>query len=167
METVKHTVDADRQPVTGHAPVSQPPSAPPEPPSWAAPPPAPAAEPLPEPPSDPQAVLDELVEVVHGARAALLASVDGFSIASSSELPDEPAHAAMLAAAVGLGHQLVQMGGGNELRQLVVDHDGGLLLVWPLGTGRILAMLTMTTVDQVRLRTFVRSRAAVLAGGGS
>jgi hypothetical protein len=56
------------------------------------------------------------------------------------------------------------MGGGSELRQLVVDHDRGLLMVWPLGRRRILAMLTMTTVDQVRLRSFVRSRAAVLAG---
>jgi predicted regulator of Ras-like GTPase activity (Roadblock/LC7/MglB family) len=112
-------------------------------------------------------VLNELVEVIHGARAALLASVDGFAIATSADHPDEPAHAAMLAAAVGLGHQLVQMGAGNELRQLVVDHDRGLLLVWPLGANRILAMLTMTTVDQVRLRTFVRSRANVLAGSGS
>ncbi len=118
----------------------------------------------PEVPADPAAVLDELVEVVHGANAALLASVDGFAIARSTEHPDEPAHAAMLAAAVGLGHQLVMMGSGNELRQLVVDHDRGLLLVWPLGTDRVLAMLTMTTVDQVRLRAFVRSRAAILSG---
>ena len=57
METVKHTVDADRQPVTEHAPPSHPSAAPPEPPSWAAPAPTPA-EPLPEPPSDPQSVLE-------------------------------------------------------------------------------------------------------------
>ncbi len=122
---------------------------------------------LPDRPVDPAVVLDELVAVVQGARSALLASVDGFSIARSSELPDEPAHAAMLAAAVGLGHQLVDMGSGRELRQLVVDHDSGLLLVWPLGASRILAMLTLTTVDQVRLRSFVRSRAAALAGSGT
>ncbi len=163
METVKHTFDSGRQLMTDRVPPAPPPAH-----SWSAPAAsAPAVEDLPTPPVDPAAVLDELVAVVHGARAALLATTDGFSIASSSELPNEPAHAAMLAAAVGLGHQLVQMGDGNELRQLVVDHDRGLLLIWPLGGSRILAMLTMTTVDQVRLRSFVRSRAAVLAGSGS
>jgi len=164
METVKHTFDNGRQPMTDRAPPAPPPPSNP----WSAPAAsAPTVDELPTPPVDPAGVLDELVAVVHGALAALLASTDGFSIATSTELPDEPAHAAMLAAAVGLGHQLVQMGAGNELRQLVVDHDRGLLLVWPLGTNRILAMLTMTTVDQVRLRSFVRSRAGVLAGSGS
>lgn len=164
METVKHTFDNERQLMTDRVPPAPPPSANP----WSAPAAsAPPTDDLPTPPVDPAGVLDELVAVVHGARAALLASTDGFSIATSSDLPDEPAHAAMLAAAVGLGHQLVEMGAGSELRQLVVDHDRGLLLVWPLGSNRILAMLTMTTVDQVRLRSFVRSRATVLAGGRS
>lgn len=147
---------------------SQPvPPAPPSSDGWGAPV---VSTPMPEEPppaaaTDPEGVLDELVDVIHGAKGALLASVDGFAIARSAELPDEASHAAMLAAAVGLGHQLVEMGDGNELRQLVVDHDRGLLLVWPLGSNRVLAMLTMTTVDQVRLRTFVRSRASILVGG--
>jgi len=161
METVKTTFDTERQLMTDRVPPAQPPVANP----WSAPAAsAPPVDAFPAPPVDPAVVLDELVAVVHGARSALLASTDGFSIARSSDLPDEAAHAAMLAAAVGLAHQLVQMGGGNELRQLVVDHNRGLLLIWPLGADRILAMLTMTTVDQVRLRSFVRSKAGVLAG---
>jgi len=39
-------------------------------------------------------------------------------------MAEEAAYPAMLAAAVGLAHQLVAMGGGDHLRQLVVDHDG-------------------------------------------
>jgi predicted regulator of Ras-like GTPase activity (Roadblock/LC7/MglB family) len=107
--------------------------------------------------------LDEMTEVIVGARGALLASVDGFALAQSESMPNEAAHAAMLAAAIGLAHQLVRMGGGEQLRQLVIDHDGGLLLLWPVGDARVLAMLTESSVDQTRLRRFVRSRASLLA----
>lgn len=107
-------------------------------------------------------VLDEMTEVVPGARGAVLASVDGFAVARSATMPDEAAHAAMISAAVGLAHQLVTMGGGAELRQLVVDHDEGLMLLWPVGADRVLAMLTVSSVDQTRLRGFVRARARIL-----
>ncbi|MEP1123974.1 MAG: roadblock/LC7 domain-containing protein [Ilumatobacter sp.] len=105
-----------------------------------------------------------MTEVIVGARGALLASVDGFALAQSETMPNEAAHAAMLAAAIGLAHQLVLMGNGTQLRQLVVDHDNGLLLLWPIGTARVLAMVTDSNVDQTRLRRFVRSRASLLAG---
>ena len=125
------------------------------------PPPAPAA---PRPvPTTATGALDEMTEVIAGARGALLASVDGFALAQSETMPNEAAHAAMLAAAIGLAHQLVLMGGGEQLRQLVVDHDNGLLLLWPIGDTRVLAMLTDSNIDQARLRRFVRSRAALLA----
>ena len=104
-----------------------------------------------------------MTEVVVGANGALLASIDGFALAQSETMPNEASHAAMLAAAIGLAHQLVGMGGGDQLRQLVVDHDGGLLLLWPIGEARVLAMLTESSVDQTRLRRFVRSRASLLA----
>jgi predicted regulator of Ras-like GTPase activity (Roadblock/LC7/MglB family) len=109
-------------------------------------------------------VLDELAQRVDGVRGALLASVDGFGLARSTSLADEPSHPAMLAAAVGLAQQLAAMGGGNSLHQLVVDHDAGLLLVWPIGTKRVLALLASTRVDQRELRTVVQSRASMLAG---
>lgn len=139
--------------------------------SWTAPAVAPTLVPLPPPgaarpePTTPVEVLDELIAVIEGARGALLASVDGFALARSDSMPDEAAHAAMLAAAMGLAHQLVVMGGGEQLRQLVIDHNGGLLLIWPIGRYRVLAMLTDARVDQARLRRFVRSRAALLADG--
>jgi predicted regulator of Ras-like GTPase activity (Roadblock/LC7/MglB family) len=141
--------------------------------SWTAPAPTPSFAPPPPPPpapsrrepTTPVEALDELTEVVEGARGALLASVDGFALARSASMPDEASHAAMLAAAMGLAHQLVVMGGGGQLRQLVIDHDGGLLLLWPIGRFRVLAMLTDARVDQTRLRRYVRSRAALLAEG--
>ncbi len=79
-------------------------------------------------------------------------------------MTDEPSHPAMLAAAVGLAHQLATMSGGTHLRQLVVDHDGGLLLVWPLGDQRVLAVLAATTVEQRRVRSFIQARASRLTG---
>jgi len=116
---------------------------------------------------DPVAVLDELSNTVAGAYGAILASVDGFSIARSSSVVNQASHSAMLAAAVGLSHQLVAMGGGRELRQLVVEHDTGLLLIWPIGSQRVLAVLTAATVDQRHLREFVQGQAQWLSGDDS
>jgi len=112
-------------------------------------------------------MLDELVETVEDVRAAILASVDGFGLARSSSMSDEASHPAMLAAAIGLARQLVAMGGGEQLRQLVIDHDGGLMLVWPLGDERVLAVLAATTVEQRRVRSFVQARAAWLSRAAS
>ncbi len=118
----------------------------------------------PNAPVDPATILDELVEEIEGVRGVILASVDGFGLATNSSMNEEPSHPAMLAAAVGLAHQLVAMGGGEQLRQLVVDHDGGLLLVWPIGAQRVLAVLASSAVEQRRLRAFVQRRAPMLAG---
>jgi predicted regulator of Ras-like GTPase activity (Roadblock/LC7/MglB family) len=145
------------------------------PPPRSAPPSPPApATPTPTSPSTPgavtagaTAVLDELVEAVDGVRSAILASVDGFGLARSSSMPEEASHPAMLAAAIGLARQLVVMGGGSQLRQLVVDHDGGLMLVWPIGEQRVLAVLATRTVDQRVVRSFVQACADWLAGAAS
>ena len=82
-------------------------------------------------------------------------------------MSEEASHPAMLAAAVGLAHQLVVMGDGTRLRQLVVDHDGGLMLVWPIGDQRVLAVLATSTVEQRRIRAFVQARASWLLGAAS
>ena len=115
-------------------------------------------------PPSPVEVLDELVDSIDGVRSAILASVDGFGLARSSSMSDAASHPAMLAAAIGLAHQLVLMGGGEQLRQLVVDHDGGLMLVWPIGAERVLAVLAVTTVEQRRVRDLVQARVSSLAG---
>ena len=109
-------------------------------------------------------ILDELIAAVDGVNGALLASVDGFAVARSAGMPNSAAHAAILAAGMGLAHQLAAMGGGSELRQLVIDHDEGLLLLWPLGSTRVLALLTTRRVDQQSMRQFVQSKAHWLAG---
>lgn len=127
-------------------------------------PPAFASTTAPAPSVDPTAILDELVASVAGVRSAILASVDGFGLARSTSMSDEPAHPAMLAAAIGLAHQLVAMGGGDQLRQLVVDHDGGLMLVWPIGDQRVLAVLSAVTVEQRQVRSFVQTHAMWLSG---
>lgn len=162
--SLTHTMSSPSQPSSGHGS------------SWTAPPSVPAAPLTPPPPPPPVpgaqrpvpttavGALDEITEVIGGARGALLASVDGFALAQSETMPNEAAHAAMLAAAMGIANQLVQMGDGQKLRQLVVDHDNGLLLLWPIGETRVLALLTDSNVDQARLRRFVRSRATLLAG---
>jgi predicted regulator of Ras-like GTPase activity (Roadblock/LC7/MglB family) len=133
-----------------NAPLAPPPFAPHQAPATPAPPLA--------------IILDELISVVDGVNDALLASVDGFAVARSTNMPDSAAHAAVLAAGMGLAHQLAAMGGGSELRQLVIDHDQGLLLLWPLGSQRVLAILTSRKVDQQSLRGFVQSKAHWLAG---
>lgn len=115
-------------------------------------------------PASAAGALDAMVDAIDGVQAAMLASVDGFGIARSSSMADEASHAAMLAAAMGLAHQLVAMSGGSSLRQLVVEHDEGLLVVWPIGTQRVLAVLASASVEQRRLRGFVSSHFDVLAG---
>ncbi len=109
-------------------------------------------------------ILDDLTAAVDGVNGALLASVDGFAVARSAGMPNSAAHAAILAAGMGLAHQLAAMGGGTELRQLVIDHDEGLLLLWPLGSTRVLALLTTRRVDQQSMRQFVQAKAHWLAG---
>ncbi|HSP28521.1 MAG TPA: roadblock/LC7 domain-containing protein [Ilumatobacteraceae bacterium] len=143
-------------PPTHHSPLAPPPPAAPGAPT------SPTA-----PTADAAAILDELVDAVEGVRSAILASVDGFGLARSSSMSEEASHPAMLAAAIGLAHQLVVMGGGTQLRQLVVDHDGGLMLIWPIGDQRVLAVLATSTVEQRRVRAFVQASAGWLAGAAT
>jgi predicted regulator of Ras-like GTPase activity (Roadblock/LC7/MglB family) len=166
MENVKGVVDGPPSPTSGFVP----PRAPTTALGWTAPDTAVQATTrtavLPAEPvaTGPAGVLDELVDGIGEVRGAILASVDGFGLARSTSMADEPSHPAMLAAAVGLAHQLVAMGGGDHLRQLVVDHDAGLMLIWPIGTQRVLAVLTSTRVDQRQVRMFVHDRLSVLSG---
>jgi predicted regulator of Ras-like GTPase activity (Roadblock/LC7/MglB family) len=165
MEKVKDALDGTWSSLPGGLPPVKSPSAP----TWPVPtPPTPQSVAVaPDPQSDPTLILDELVDTVDGVRSAILASVDGFGLARSRSMGDEASHPAMLAAAVGLAHQLVAMSGGDRLRQLVVDHDGGLLLVWPIGDQRVLAILASPTIEQRNARSFVRARHAALLGAKS
>ena len=157
-------MESVKDPGTAGAPLLAAPVGGMQPPTVAAPAgwtaPAPVAQ---SAPTNPTEALDQLVDSIRSTRGAVLASVDGFPLAKSSTMPAEPAHSAMLAAAIGLARQLVGMAGGTTLRQLVVDHDGGLLLVWPIGSQRVLAVVADATVDQRLLRGFVQANVRVLA----
>ena len=161
MEKVKGVVGGSTLLMSGFVP--------PRPPAadeaWTAPASAPpTVPPEPETINDPVAVLDDLTEQIEGVTGAILASVDGFGLARSTSMADEPSHPAMLAAAVGLAHQLAAMGGGETLRQLVVDHDAGLMLIWPIGAQRVLAVIASSRIDQRALRAAVQRHAPILAG---
>ncbi|HUS42148.1 MAG TPA: roadblock/LC7 domain-containing protein [Ilumatobacteraceae bacterium] len=176
MEKVKVVADGSRSLMTGGLPplpatpstFSTTRTVPPRP---VAPSPSASVPPVPvgptTSPTDLTSVLDELVGTVEGVRSAILASVDGFGLARSNSMSDEASHPAMLAAAIGLARQLVVMGGGSQLRQLVVDHDGGLMLVWPMGDQRVLAVLATNSVEQRRVRSFVQTRVTWFAGSTS
>ncbi|MEM8621334.1 MAG: roadblock/LC7 domain-containing protein [Actinomycetota bacterium] len=116
-----------------------------------------AAPPVP----DMRLVLADVVRGASGARNAVLVSGDGFALAASGA--DDPTeHAAMTAAALGLGRQLTASAGGQDLRQLVIDHDGGLIFVWPIGGCRAVCVLADNDVDQRGLRRLVRAHGARL-----
>lgn len=140
---------------------------PPRPPAsgadWTAPVPLPSPEPT-APISDPAVALDDLTVANTEVTGAILGTVDGFTIARSTSLADEPSHAAMLAAAVGIAHPLVGMGGGRSLRRIVIEHDAGLMIVWPLGADRVLAVLASGRVDQRSLHAAVQRHARLLSG---
>ena len=121
----------------------------------------------PEPVTDPVVALDDLTVGNTEVTGAILGTVDGFTIARSTSLADEPSHAAMLAATVGIAHPLVGMGGGKSLRRLVIEHDAGLMIVWPLGADRVLAILASGRVDQRGLQAAVQRHARLLSGAMS
>ncbi|MEM9514800.1 MAG: roadblock/LC7 domain-containing protein [Actinomycetota bacterium] len=114
-------------------------------------------------PAEPSAhlVLADIVRGAPGARAAVLVSADGFAVASTGSA-DPTANAAMAAAALGLGRQLATSAGGQDLRQLVIDHDGGLIFVWPVGDRRAVCVFADNDVDQRGLRRLVRVHGARL-----
>jgi predicted regulator of Ras-like GTPase activity (Roadblock/LC7/MglB family) len=135
-------------------------------PTGSAPLPSPPID-LPEPITDPAVALDDLTISNTEVTGAILGTVDGFTIARSTSMADEPSHAAMLAAAVGIAHPLVAMGGGKLLRRLVIEHDAGLMIVWPLGADRVLAVLASGRVDQRALQGAVQRHARLLSGAMS
>ena len=132
-------------------------------PTRSAPLPSPTTD-VPDPIDDPAVALDDLTVANTEVTGAVLATVDGFTIARSTSMADEPSHAAMLAAAVGIAHPLVGMGGGTSLRRLVIEHDAGLMIVWPIGADRVLAVLASGRVDQRALHAAVQRYGRLLSG---
>ena len=159
MEKVKAVADGSASFVSGFVP----PLPPVMPDSWTASTPpvnasAPTAAPMPL-----IDVLDELAQQVEGVRGAILASVDGFGLARSTSMADA---VASRDARCGCRPSAPTRRDGwrEQPAWLVVDHDAGLMLVWPIGTQRVLAVLASTRVDQRQLRSIVQRHATILAG---
>ena len=65
---------------------------------------------------------------------------------------------------LAIANSLVTIGGGTSLRRVVIEHDAGLMIVWPLGANRVLAVLASDRVDQHSLHAAVQRHARLLSG---
>jgi predicted regulator of Ras-like GTPase activity (Roadblock/LC7/MglB family) len=94
-------------------------------------------------------VLDDMVARVAGVQHATVVSTDGMVVGRSSKLgKDDADHLAAMSSALqslakGAGQQFAK----GKVRQLVVDLDGGYLVVTAAGENACLALLTAAKVD--------------------
>ncbi len=94
-------------------------------------------------------VLDDMVARVAGVQQAAVVSTDGMVIDKSAKLTkDDADHLAAMSCALqslakGAGQQFVK----GKVRQLVVDLEGGYLVVTAAGENACLALLTGAKVD--------------------
>jgi predicted regulator of Ras-like GTPase activity (Roadblock/LC7/MglB family) len=94
-------------------------------------------------------VLDDMVARVAGVQQAAVVSTDGMVIDKSTKLgKDDADHlAAMSCALQSLAKGAGQQFGKGRVRQLVVDLEGGYLVVTAAGENACLALLTGAKVD--------------------
>ena len=101
-----------------------------------------------------QGVIDHVVEGVPGVIGALLASTDGFVIASRlpqrAEL-DPSAIAAMSAAALALATRLVQLHGTAAAATAVLRSSQTQVCVFAVGTSAVLTILAESGADTERI----------------
>jgi len=100
-------------------------------------------------------LLDELVQGVPGVVGALVASVDGFALASSVpvDLPttDTAGLAAMSAAALGVSNRLVGAVGHEPANEVTLRSPAGHVLVYRIGDVAALTVLTDASIDVEQL----------------
>jgi predicted regulator of Ras-like GTPase activity (Roadblock/LC7/MglB family) len=96
-------------------------------------------------------LLDELVQGVPGVVGALVASVDGFALASSVSLDlpttDAAGLAAMSAAALGVSNRLVGAVGHEPANEVTLRSPAGHVLVYRIGDVAALTVLTDASID--------------------
>lgn len=100
-------------------------------------------------PRDLDWLLTELVEIVPGARSAVLLSTDGLLLSSSRAMDRD--HGERLAA-IASGFQSLARGASRELnatqvRQTILEMDTGFLFVTAAGSGACLAVVTGADCD--------------------
>jgi uncharacterized protein len=105
-------------------------------------------------------LLDQLVQGVPGVMGALVASVDGFALASNvpNDLPstDAAGLAAMSAAALGVANRLVGAVGREPASELALRSPSGHVVVCRIANVAALTVLTDASVDVEQLRVVAR-----------
>ena len=101
-------------------------------------------------------LLDQLVQGVPGVVGALVASVDGFALASNvpNDLPstDAAGLAAMTAAALGVSNRLVGAVGREPAGEVTLRSPSGHVVVCRIANVAALTVLTDASVDVELLR---------------
>ncbi len=105
-------------------------------------------------------LLDELVQGVPGVVGALVASVDGFALASNVplDLPstDAAGLAAMSAAALGVSNRLVGAVGREPANEVTLRSPAGHVLVYRIANVAALTVLTDASIDVEQLSVVSR-----------
>ncbi|MGH9133306.1 MAG: roadblock/LC7 domain-containing protein [Ilumatobacteraceae bacterium] len=105
-------------------------------------------------------LLDQLVAGSPGVIGALVASVDGFALASNVPvgLPstDAAGLAAMSAAALGVSNRLVGAVGREPAREVTLRSPSGQVMVYRIANVAALTVLTDASVDVERLHAVSR-----------
>lgn len=89
------------------------------------------------------------VRDVPGVSHAILVSADGLLMASSTHLPTDRAEqlAAVTSGLASLSSGAARLFEGGNVRQSIVEMDGGYLLLMGVGNGSYLAALATTSCD--------------------
>ena len=112
-------------------------------------------------------LLDQLVSGIPGVSGALVASVDGFSLAESlpPRGPHGPTHvdpaglAAMSAAALGVANRMVGAVGVEPVRETTLHSPSGYVIVHRVGSVAALTVLAGPAVDVARVHLVARELA--------
>ncbi|MFD5269650.1 roadblock/LC7 domain-containing protein [Streptomyces sp. NPDC058335] len=117
------------------------------------------------------AVEAEVLNELHRLRArmpqltgALAASVDGFVLAQDMPGVQPEGLAALTAAALGVGHRMVDLTARGEFRELLVRGAGGYVATYAAGPSAILTLLADDRANVGRLHLEGRRSGAHIAG---
>ncbi len=94
-------------------------------------------------------LLDGFVERTSGVHEAVVVSVDGLAMASSSQMDRDSADrfAAVASGLVGLSYGAAGRFGGGSVLQVIVEMENAFLLVTGIGAGSLLATVADSSAD--------------------
>ncbi len=94
-------------------------------------------------------LLDGFVDKTPGAHEAVVVSVDGLVMASSSSMDRDSADrfAAVASGLVGLSYGAAGRFGGGAVLQVIVEMENAFLLVTGIGAGSLLATVAESSAD--------------------